>query len=161
MYEMLKKPTVWAVIVFVIIFTWALAAGAATPHTFTVGLGKGVLNGNEWTQQQIGYEYNRKWYAQAARLGGDSVLPTTYRYTMGRLVNARLDKRVSPYARLGIAYFADSPSALVDDHWTFDLGIVVTAWHVIRLEWRHNSTAGRSSPNTGIDLVELSFRLAI
>lgn len=156
------KPAVWGVLVFIGLLFWGFSREAdAAEHALTIGLGKGMLHENDSTTQQIGYEYNRRWYAKATLIDGRGVIDRTYRYTVGRRVAFRPGKTIDPYMRIGVGYFSVVPDELVNDHWVFDLGLGIDFNEIGRLEYSHNSTAGRSRPNTGVDMVLLTFYLKL
>lgn len=160
------RYTVLLVILFAILFVIGLKAEAAE-HEMHVGVGVGVANvETDVGHQQIGYRYDGRWYAEALRTGGGetddgATLEDNWRWSVGRYVHFRRDRAVDPFLRLGAAYWRRAPSALVGDRLTFDMAAGVELYDVVRVSWQHNSTAGRSEPNTGYDLVVLTLRLDI
>ena len=162
--KLFKKPTAWAVVLFVIAITWGLLAEAATPpkHQMTLGLAYGIVNTQDMVTQRIGYVRNDKWYVRAERFGGDGY-QESWAGSFGRQVVFRKGKTFEPIMTLGVSFF-DRPLTQsngyqpVADDITFQLGITVRFKGLVGLNIDdHNSTAGRSDPNKGIDRAGLDF----
>lgn len=149
------KLTVLAVLIFIVLFAWGLAKAEVR-----LGVGKGVTHDNEWTAQDV-LLTNKDWYFQFTRLGGDELLPDTWRYSIGYRVEWREGSQVEPFLRLGVAYFDDVPYPVISEKYTFDMAVGVRAWRVVEFEWQHNSTAGRSDRNWGNDIFLLSVVLPL
>ena len=65
---------------------------------------------------------------------------------------------VSPFLRFGVAYFDDPPDDYIDEHLAFDLAVGIRFWDIVELELdQHNSTAGRSNNNEGLDAIMLGL----
>lgn len=145
-----KKPTFWGVVVFAMLFIWGLGK-VANAGEVSLGVGGGATNGNDWIGQFVMIS-DRDWYASAMRVGGDDVQPDTWRYAIGYRVDWREDKKIAPFLRLGAAYWADEPTPLISDQWSYDMSAGVRLWRVVDVEWQHNSTAGRTDFNKGNDM---------
>lgn len=153
------KWTVWAVIVFIIVFTWGYALqNKAEAGELQIGLGHGATNNNDWIAMNIAI-YHNHWYVSAARFGGEdrAFLPDVSRYALGYRVDWRDGKRVEPFMRFGVAYWTEEPRNLISDRWSYDMSVGLRFWQVLELEWQHNSTAGRSDFNKGNDVVVLGW----
>ena len=156
-----RKPTGWLVLAFIVLFTWGLYNEVkADELEMRVGLGLGATNDNEWVAQEI-MVTNRDWYASILRTGDDNVLPDTWRLSLGYRVDWRQDKKAAPYMRFGFAVWEQEPFPLISDRLSYDMAVGARFWHVLDLEWQHNSTAGRSDFNNGNDIVILSFVLPL
>jgi len=81
------------------------------------------------------------------------------RFSGGYRVNWLRDKFISPYLRLGMAWFDSTPEPYISDQWSFDMAAGLRFRNVLELEAQHNSTAGRSLTNSGIDSITLSIVL--
>jgi len=149
----LKQYTlIGLIVVFVGFFLWGRTADAGEA---SIGLG---FAGNGATYQQVMVMDNeRKWYASATRIGGDRRHNYVYgRLAVGYRVNWRRVSRFSPYMRLGGVYFTDEPTDYISDDFAFDMAIGTRLWQIVDVEYQHNSTAGRSNQNEGLDAVTLS-----
>lgn len=154
-----QKWTVWAVIAFVVIFTWGYITQNKAEATEThIGLGHGATNNNDWIAMHLAISRNH-WYLAALRTGGEdeTFLPDTWRFSVGYRVDWRKDMKVAPFMKFGAAYWLDEPSNLISDHWSYDMSVGTRFWNVMELEWQHNSTAGRSDFNKGNDIIVLGF----
>lgn len=156
----------WLVIAFVVVFALGLLneARAAEPrHDIVIGLGYGVINADGAITQRLGYMYDRRWYARAERFGGPRYDDDpTWVYSLGRRVSWRRERAVAPFMEFGVAKYEEPLTredgyAPVTAEWTYTLGVGVSLWGIIDAGLAHNSTAGRSSNNDGIDRVYLSF----
>lgn len=152
---------------------WAEKANAETQAVF--GLGAGAFETQSLITQRIGIERNQKWGFIYERFG-DGMLDghasnsvAVYRRVQsnGTFLRARV------VAELGAAYFDEKivkPTSktgrvLVNENLAWHLGLGAQ-WDLsestsIQLKLTHNSTAGRSEPNTGIDRVSLSYTFKI
>lgn len=137
-------------------FVWGVTADAAEA---SIGLGYSPKHETRYQQVMVTTD-SRNWYFSATRIGGD----VRHDYQYGRLgvgyrVNWRRDARLSPYMRLGGVYFTEEPTDYISDQWAFDMVVGTRLWQIVELEWQHNSTAGRSTQNEGLDAVSLSVVL--
>lgn len=158
-----QKWTVWAVIAFVIVFTWGyVQQNEADGAELQIGLGHGATNNNDWIAMNVAV-YHNQWYLSGARYGGEdeAFLPDTSRYALGYRVDWRDEKTIEPFMRFGVAYWTDEPSNLISDRWSYDMSVGVRLWSVLELEWQHNSTAGRSDFNKGNDVVVLGWVFSV
>lgn len=144
-----------AILLFLVLFVWGLARDANAGE-LRIGLGIGASHDNHWKQQSIMLS-DRDWYLDVSRLGGDDLLPDTWRYAFGYRVDWREHARVAPYLRMGVAYFEKEPYPLISEQLTYDMAAGVRLWKVLDVEWGHNSTAGRSRRNWGNDIFSLNL----
>jgi len=162
------KVAKWtAITIFIVLFAWGIYRQQAEASDLRLGLGFGITNsalvhggseGNGWIGQELMFTH-KHWYGAAMRLGGDDVLPDTVRLTAGYRVEWRDERRLSPYLRLGAAYFLDEPSSIISDRWAYDLTMGFRVFDVLDIEYQHNSTAGRSSQNSGNDLLLVGLKV--
>lgn len=152
------KYTAVIVAIFVAVFLWGRSADAAE---LRLGLAAGTFNTQgAVTQDLMLTSTDLHWYANISRWGGDARgLDEVTRFSGGYRVNWRRDKFVSPFLRLGVAYFDQEPMPYVSDNWTFDMGAGLRFNNILELEAQHNSTAGRSRWNTGLDNITLAVVL--
>ena len=161
---MLKKPQVWLIVAFIALMVWGLAAQAA--NGFESALSYGVVNTKNHITQRISYMHGDKWVVQYERHGGNGYEDTNS-YSLQRQIVWRSEKKAQPYLRYGISYFDDpirrlrsgEDSVLVDERLTYSLGLGLRFWGVMNMGIEHNSTAGRSDPNKGVDRVYLGIML--
>ena len=157
----MKKPTtkqaiaIGLIVTFIGFFLWGRAADAAE-----AGIGLGFSKNGATHQQLTLTSTDLRWYGSATRIGGDR----RHNYVYGRLgagyrVNWRRDMRFSPYMKLGGVYFTEEPTDYISDRWAFDMNIGVRLYDIVELEYQHNSTAGRSDQNEGLDTVVLQVVL--
>lgn len=158
--DRLKQPTTWLVIALVAAFVYGLLRGptaqAATlelppAHRVTIGVGYGLIHAQGLVVQELGYEYDDRWTVRLTRTGNDARIPDTWVGAVGRRVPLYDGKHFSPFVAIGAAWFDEPPSAVVDSRLVFDLEVGVRYRNVVDLVWHHNSTSGRSDPNSGID----------
>ncbi len=143
-----------AVIVFFILFTWGNYADAAE---IRFGLGHGIAHADHVVTQSVMVSTDDlRWYAQYTRIGDERYMGGNDRLSAGMRVNWRRDKRISPYMRLGFAYFDDVPMPYISERLAFDMAIGLRLYSVIELEYAHNSTANRAVANWGFDVIELA-----
>ena len=153
----MKDSLKWTLIlIFVVLFAWGIYMQTADAAEARLGLSKGVTHHSDWTGMEGMFVY-RNWYLNAARLGNDDVLPDTVRLALGYRVMWRDEMRLSPYLRLGGAYFMDEPTDIISDRWAYDMTVGLRIFSVVDLEWQHNSTAGRSLQNSGNDMLLLGM----
>ena len=154
-----KVLAILAIVIFVGLFLWGMKADAAEAR---LGLGFGYSNseGSRYQEMML-TSSDRRWYGAVTRIGGDDRHNYQYwRFTAGYRVNWRRDKRFSPYMRLGVAYFDDVPFDYISEHLAFDMAIGVRLWDIVELEFdQHNSTAGRSDQNEGLNAILLGVVL--
>ena len=153
-----KKHILLGVIVlFAGFFLWGSVVDASEVR---LGVGAGVTkNAGSRSQELMITSEDLHWYAAATRVGGDDLHNYEFwRITAGYRVNWRRGTRFSPFMRLGAAYFDKEPYDYISDHWAFDMAIGVRLWDVVEFELdQHNSTAGRTDQNSGLDTVMLGF----
>lgn len=146
-----KSMGVLAIIIFVVFFALGRSAEAAEAR---LGLGFGV-SGNEGAryQEMMLTTNDLRWYGAVTFIGGDNRHDYQYRrFTIGYRVNWRRATNFSPYLRLGTAYFDKEPTDYISDKWAFDMAIGMRLWNILELEIvQHNSTAGRSNQNEGLN----------
>jgi hypothetical protein len=171
MSKFYKKPTFWVVVAFVLGMSFAFIeeanAHATTDrsHSATVGVYTGVVNSNGVRTQRLSYRYQDRWEVSYARVGGKGWSTANY-FSVSRLVFWRGNDR-GPFLSLGAAYTdglvgkKDEGKPLVTEQLTYELGIgyqwVLSSATDMELRWIHNSTAGRSERNKGIDRVGLTY----
>ena len=152
-----KALVVLAIFIFIGFFAWGRSADAAE---LRLGVGAGYTKNMGARSQEIMLTWDdRHWYAAVTRIGGDTLHNYQFtRVTAGYRVNWRRGKRFSPFMRLGGAYFDDEPWDYISDQWAFDMAFGVRLWDVLELEIdQHNSTAGRSDQNSGMDTIMLGM----
>ena len=162
---MIKKPQVWLILIFIVLFAWALS-DEVRAEAVEVGLSYGAAHSRQHITQRIAYIHADKWIAQYERHGGNGY-DDTNSVSFQRQVRWRQEKNIQPYLRFGASYFddrildpdSDKGRYLVDERLTFSLGFGAWFWKVLNLGIEHNSTAGRSDPNRGIDRIYLGFML--
>lgn len=150
-YKTRVKWTAVAVTVFVILFAWGYY-NETQAEELRLGLGHGATHDNQWRSQSFMLS-NRDWYVDASRLGGDTKLPDTWRFAMGYRVDWREQANVAPFLRLGASYFLDEPTPIISERLTFDMAAGLRLFHILDIEWQHQSTAGRSRTNLGNDMI--------
>jgi len=153
-----KILTTLAIIAFVVAFLWGRNAQSAEVG---LGLGFGTFNAADATIQELSViTDDLHWFASYSRVGGvdSDRLQDKYndRYVIAYRVFWRDDKDFRPYLSLGVAYFDKAPERLISEHLAYDLRLGVRWKDILELDVDgHNSTAGRSERNTGIDSVNL------
>lgn len=157
-----KKLRVGAIILFVGLFALLLAQ-EANANDWTIGLGYGIAYTEGGVKQSLGYSTG-KWQIVYDRHGQD--VGNANSWSVFRQVKARHGRKVQPFMNLGATYWNDllvdpdkAPRVLVNEHLTFKLGIGVKLWNILDIGIDHDSTAGRSEPNRGIDYAYLRFYL--
>lgn len=166
------KPTAYIVAAFVVVMIFLFATedayGQSTDYrgsgvVVSTGLGFGVANYSGGVTQRIGVESgDSRYLATYERLGGKG-----YRNVNSiSLVRRVRHERTGLAGSIGLAYFdrtvaEHGSKSLVSERLTFTLGLDYT-WSLssstgLRLGLVHNSTAGRSERNRGVDRVNLSF----
>ena len=170
------KPTWYIVVAFVVAMIFLFATEDArgqttditrTPITISTGLGFGTFHYSGGVSQRIGVGVGPqdRWIYAYERLGGKGYNDVN----QVSLVRRVRHDRTGLAGSIGVAYSDDyleeevrgEGVPLVSDKLTFVLGIDYT-WTLssktgLRLGILHNSTAGRSERNHGIDRVYLSF----
>lgn len=171
------KKTAWLVLLFVaaaialLIAEEAQAHGdqSGSNHTVSVGVSGGVIHYPSGVTQTIGYTYANRWTAEYERLGGkgystvnavslvrqiEGANPGGFGLSFGVTVTDRdLEERDRP----GKAIVSDTLTYRLGVHYSWTLSSVSS----VRLGVLHNSTAGRSERNRGIDRINLSFNWRI
>lgn len=145
-----RKKTSWLIVAFVVLAIWG-GCQMAEAQEAGIGIGFGATNGNNWTGQQI-FVSNGTWYGSFMRVDGDDTLPQTNRYSIGYRISWRQQTRFTPYLKIGAAYFEHDITPLISDRWAYDMAVGARLWRVADIEWQHNSTAGRSDFNDGVDM---------
>lgn len=151
------KPTMVAVIVFIVVLVFA-AYNARAEDGARISLGYTAAN-STLPIGEIGYEY-KGWEVAASLIGvGDTKngeqkeVPV---YSLSYITRPNwsfLGGR--NYYRLGVSYVNGSP--LVGDT-NFRLGVGLE-YKVFQVEYFHYSSAGIHQPNTGIDGIQLRFKI--
>lgn len=150
------KPTMFAVVIFIIVAL--LAAYSAHAEGPRISLGYTVANSTLPTGE-LSYEY-KNWEYAVTQIGvGDtkngpqkevSIWSASYLIKpTWQVLGAK------NYYRIGVAYVDGSP--LVGDT-NFRLGIGLE-FKVFQVEYFHYSSAGIHQPNTGIDGIQLRFKM--
>jgi len=154
-----KALAILAIVIFFGFFLWGMKADAAEVR-LGVGFGYASQAGARYEEIML-TSGDRHWYGAVTRIGGDDRHNYQYwRFTGGYRVNWRRGLKVSPYLRLGAAYFDDIPEDYISEHLAFDLAIGLRLWDVLEIELdQHNSTAGRSANNEGLDAATVSVVL--
>lgn len=166
------KPTTIIVGVFVILLIALFSAEKVNAHDIpgnhavSLGLGGGVANYPGGVTQKLGYTYDGKWTAEYERFGGKGY-DTVSGFSVVRSVGPGTNGSGFVLS-FGASYFDGTledrgreSKAIVSDTITYRLGIDY-AWRLssytdVRFGVHHNSTAGRSERNRGIDRLHLTF----
>lgn len=159
MSKYLKRISYTSVLVaiFIALFIWGRAAEAGEAR---IGLGVGTFNVQGAIYQDLLVTTDEQtWYAQVTRIGNDEHFDVLTRYSAGYRVNWRDDKFAEPYLRLGMAHFDKEPTYRISDKWSFDMAVGIRFKDVVELEAQHNSTAGRTNYNYGLDSIVLGVVL--
>lgn len=144
-----------AIATFIGFFLWGRVADSAEVG---IGLGFGYASNQGARYQELMLTSDeRKWYVAVTKIGADDRHNYKYwRTTVGYRVNWRSATNFSPYMRLGMAYFNEKPEDYISSHVSFDMSVGIRLWNIVELEFdQHNSTAGRSDQNEGLDAVML------
>ena len=149
------KTSAALIALFLILFLWGRSSEAAEVG---IGLSSGFNHSNGAVGQELSITSNDlRWFASYTRVGGrpeDTVLSYNDRFVAAYRVFWRRGHDLMPYTSLGAAYFSE-PTVLVTERLTYDLRLGVRWNNILELEYAHNSTAGRSVRNAGIDFVTL------
>lgn len=165
------KPTMYLVALFVIALTLFFATEAESseptnPHSVHLGLGAGVINYPGGITQVLGYSYNDIWSATYERMGGKRY-SNIHSYSMSRVVWKKAHRQ-GLFMSIGATY-TDGVleerdrvgKAIVSERLSYRLGIgygwKLSPTNSIRVGLVHNSTAGRSDRNKGIDRIILRY----
>lgn len=144
-----------AIVIFLAFFLWGLKADAAEPSPEArIGLGYAYNHFEGAVYEELMLTApQRHWYGSFTRIGGDKRHDYVFnRLVVGYRVNWRRNTHFSPFMRLGAAYFTTVPEDYISDSWAFDMAFGVRLWNILELEVeQHNSTAGRSDQNEGLD----------
>jgi hypothetical protein len=154
-----------AVLVFLTAFFLFLANESRAAEVM-LGVGTGVANlDQDIRSQQLGVRFDGRWLVDLTRTGAGTrsddgkALPENWRVSALRTVTIRReDAWIRPFLGFGVAYWHEAPAAVVNDRVMFDLRVGAQIRNVM-ISWQHNSTAGRTSPNSGHDMVLLTMRL--
>jgi hypothetical protein len=132
----------------------------------TLGLGSGVAKSTEMITQRVGVMRDNKWYLRAERFGGEP-WNKEWGFFAGRRVQFRQDRNWQPYIQMGVGHFnaplkhEDKDLPNVTERTTFELGLGISRRlspsAEMELGFDHNSTAGRSNKNNGIDRIHLTY----
>ena len=160
-----KNKRLLAIGLFVIAFGALLWADSVEAQPL-LGVGVGILNTQEARNVTLGWSWQDKWEAELSQHGGDGY-ETVHAVSVARVVRARKGKNFEPFMQFGLTYWDDKIAApkwddqdvLVDSQLTYRLGLGIRVYRVLEVGWGHDSTAGRSDPNSGIDYIFLRFRL--
>lgn len=154
-----EAVSVLMIVIFIAFFAWGRSADAAEAR-LGLGFGFSGIEGARYQEIMLTSD-DLRWYGAATRIGNDDRHNYQYwRFTAGYRVNWRRDTQFSPFMRLGAAYFDEVPFDYISDHLAFDMAIGVRLWDIVELEFdQHNSTAGRSDQNEGLNAILLAFVL--
>ena len=150
-----RKPTFWLILGFIGLASWG-AMRDANAADLRIGAGFGWENAQDAVSMDLMLTIDEDFYLSAAKMAGGRVGDDVWRYAAGFRFDWREGKRIQPFLRLGGAYW-DGITGLVGDQHTFDLALGLRFGGALELELQHNSTAGRSVPNTGVDLIVLGL----
>ena len=150
----IKRNNKKAAVIALAIFLAIMAIGVKV-HAAEIGLGlaSGYNHNAGARYEEIILMGENHWYASFTRIGGDDLHNYQYsRYCGGYKVTWRPKKNFSPIMRLGACKFSDPPTDYVSGTYTYDIALGFRFWNVLELELdEHNSTAGRSNQNEGLD----------
>lgn len=150
------KHTVYLVLAFLALFVWGLVLNEAKADELRIGLGYGILKSEGFITQELLYRPHPHWYLSIAETENHRRDYRSVRYAAGHQVVFRDGKKIEPFLRLGFAHFRRAPNDWVSAKNTYDLAIGFRFWDVVELEIdQHQSTAGRSPVNIGLDGVYL------
>lgn len=151
------KPTMIAVIIFIIVALFAAYSEVQAEDGFRISLGYTVANstmpagefsyeykGYELAAMQIGVGNTRNGPQKEVNVFSFSHIVRPEWYLFG----------ARNYYRIGVSHVSGSP--LVGDT-NFRLGIGFE-WKIAQVEYFHFSSAGIHQPNTGIDGIALRFK---
>jgi len=165
------KKTVYAGVAFVITLIFLFAAEKSygddnrNSHVVTTGLSGGIINYPSGRTQTLGYIYNNRWQAEYERLGGGDRWNNVSSFSVVRRVPfgstglaasigaSYFDRTLAPRDKAGKPPVSDRLSYRLSIDYTWTLSSITN----IRVGFVHNSTAGRSERNRGIDRLNLSF----
>lgn len=154
----LRGRTKIAVIAIFVILIGILAFRKATAYELQIGLGHGFGNTDVITQD-FAIEYDG-FYGRVVRLGDEPILPDKlWKLSAGWRGYFREGTNFQPYLYIGAAWFTEEPSSVISDRLAYDMGLGLRFYKVFDLNYEHNSTAGRTSKNRGLDVI--SVRVAI
>lgn len=174
--KLLNKTTITYTAILVVIFVTFFVMGRyAEAGEARIGLGAGTFNAQGAIVQDVMVTTDDlRWYASFQRAGGDDVFynleqrhcrtvrvpfSSVNRFAVGYRVNWYRERTVSPYLRLGAAYFDREPMPFISDDLSYDMAVGVRISDIIEIEAQHNSTAGRSAFNKGMDSVVFGVTL--
>ena len=144
---------------FIVAFGFGIKNAQA--DDFRIAFGAGFNHSEKALTSEVMYTFDNHVYLAATRIGGDLVLNPNHNQIMklagGYRVRWRDELKVSPYMRMGIAYFDHKPYLVMNDNVAFDMALGVRLWDIAELELLHNSTAGRSTRNWGLDYVNFGL----
>lgn len=154
-----KVLAILAVAIFVGFFVWGRTADAAEAR-LGLGIGYSSTEGARYQELMI-TSTDLRWYGAVTRIGGDNRHNYQYnRFTAGYRVNWRRETNFSPFMRMGVAYFSEEPTDYISDQWAFDMAVGVRLWNVVEIEFdQHNSTAGRTAQNEGLNAILVGITL--
>lgn len=138
---------------------WGRVADAAEAR-LGLGFGYNAQSGSRYQELMVTSD-SLKWYGSLTRIGNDDRHNYQYwRACGGYRVNWRRETNFSPYIRLGACGFDDAPTDYISDTVAFDMALGFRLWDVAEIEVaQHNSTAGRSDQNEGLDALMISVVL--
>ncbi len=170
MFKGKLKPTVIGVALFLLFIIAAFSSEEVQAHDrdhfATLSASWGFNNYGAGVTQSVGYEYDQRFSIDYERMGGKGYSPV-HSASVSRVVFKNPDRR-GLYFSIGATYTdgtlarrnrSDKP--IVSDTLSFRLGVGYS-WELstdsyLRLGVLHNSTAGRSDSNKGIDRAGLTF----
>lgn len=151
------NATKMAVGLFILVLIIA-ANYARADNGARISLGKMVAN-SHMTSGELSYEHNGIEAAALLMGAGNTkkgYQPETWVYSVSHIVRPQWCVMGGcNYYRLGVSY--NDSSVLVGDT-NFRLGIGIE-WDVVQLEYFHHSSAGIHDPNTGLDGIQLRFKV--
>lgn len=151
------KWTILGVAAFIVLLILA-SGNARAEDGVRISLGHTLVN-SEVTTGEVSFEY-RGWEVAAALLGegptkrGDQDLVPVYSVSHVVRPSWRF-MGATNYYRIGVAYVDGSPLVGTGN---FRLGIGLE-WRVVQLEYFHYSSAGINEINSGIDGIQLRYKI--
>ena len=154
------SPTVYAVILFIVLLTVTLIhSKSAQAEGLYIGLGKTFINSNQ-TTHELGYRF-KKYGFSIERTGEGRARKTSQGarniYSAYRVIDPKWEVLGADFKPvIGLAYTPDQ--ALVGNT-NFRLEIYLTYFDTLEVFLKHYSSAGLYENNTGID--SIGIRLAL
>lgn len=155
----LSKTAIGVLLFIIILLAAGYSAKSNASDGARISLGHSVIN-SELVVGGVAYEYNN-WEASAllmqpgrtknGKQGQLQIYSVSYLTKPGWVF-----KGIDPYFRLGVSTNNGSP--LIGDP-NFRLGIGFDFHDVWRLDLIHDSSAGIHSPNSGLDMIMLTYKI--